>query len=30
LRDVGTADRIYFELTGEGHKVDINIPHGGR
>jgi hypothetical protein len=30
LRDVGTADRIYFELTGEAHKVDINIPHGGR
>jgi hypothetical protein len=30
LRDVGTADRIYFELTSEGHKVDINIPHGGR
>jgi hypothetical protein len=30
LRDVGTADRIYFELTAESHKVDINIPHGGR
>ena len=30
LRDVGTADRIYFELTGESHNVDINIPHGGR
>ena len=30
LRDVGSADRIYFELTGENHKVDINIPHGGR
>jgi hypothetical protein len=30
LRDVGTADRIYFELTAEDHKVDINIPHGGR
>ena len=30
LRDVGTADRIYFELTTEGHKIDINIPHGGR
>jgi hypothetical protein len=30
LRDVGSADRIYFELTEENHKVDINIPHGGR
>jgi hypothetical protein len=30
LRDVGSADRIYFELTAENHKVDINIPHGGR
>jgi hypothetical protein len=30
LRDVGIADRIYFELTTESHKVDINIPHGGR
>jgi hypothetical protein len=30
IRDVGSADRIYFELTGENHKVDINIPHGGR
>jgi hypothetical protein len=30
IRDVGTADRIYFELTGENHKIDINIPHGGR
>jgi hypothetical protein len=30
LRDVGTADRIYFELTAENHKIDINIPHGGR
>lgn len=30
LRDVGSADRIYFELTSENHKVDINIPHGGR
>jgi hypothetical protein len=30
LRDVGTADRIYFELTSEEHKIDINIPHGGR
>jgi hypothetical protein len=30
LRDVGTADRIYFELTAEDHRVDINIPHGGR
>jgi hypothetical protein len=30
LRDVGSADRIYFELTAENHKIDINIPHGGR
>jgi hypothetical protein len=30
LRDVGSADRIYFELTAENHRVDINIPHGGR
>lgn len=30
LRDVGSADRIYFELTAENHKFDINIPHGGR
>jgi hypothetical protein len=30
IRDVGSADRIYFELTGENHKIDINIPHGGR
>jgi hypothetical protein len=30
LRDVGSADRIYFELSSENHKIDINIPHGGR
>jgi hypothetical protein len=30
IRDVGSADRIYFELTGENHRIDINIPHGGR
>ena len=30
IRDVGSADRIYFELTSENHRVDINIPHGGR
>jgi hypothetical protein len=30
LRDVGSADRIYFELTAESHRIDINIPHGGR
>lgn len=30
LRDVGSADRVYFELTAENHKMDINIPHGGR
>jgi hypothetical protein len=30
VRDVGIADRIYFELTAENHKIDINIPHGGR
>jgi hypothetical protein len=30
LRDVGSADRIYFELTAENHRIDINIPHGGR
>jgi len=29
-RDVGSADRVYFELSDEGHKVDINLPHGGR
>ena len=30
IRDVGSADRIYFELTSENHRVDINNPHGGR
>jgi hypothetical protein len=30
VRDVGSADRVYFELTAENHKFDINIPHGQR
>lgn len=30
VRDAGSAWRIYFELTEENHKVDINLPHGGR
>jgi hypothetical protein len=30
VRDVGSADRIYFELAEEKHRIDINIPHGGR
>lgn len=30
VRDVGSASRVYFELTDENHKIDINLPHGGR
>jgi hypothetical protein len=30
VRDVGSASRVYFELTDENHKVDINLPYGGR
>jgi hypothetical protein len=30
VRNVGSAARVYFELTEENHKVDINLPYGGR
>ena len=30
VRNVGSATRVYFELPDENHKIDINLPHGGR
>jgi hypothetical protein len=29
-RNVGSAWRVYFELTDEHHTIDINLPYGGR